>query len=582
MKQFEGLCWSSFYAGTFVQLLNHDEGAPVVHAEAGEYGQWFGPSTEGRDPEKRSCDFLIVWTMPEHISPSFAKVLQFELVSQDALKREVDDFSEMVLQMRSRAPLLFLPMWVVPTWHRGLGALDMALERGIGKSLLEMNARLCANLAGAKGIFPLNTARWIACAGTRAFQPKLWHMTKNPFGNDVYLEALRDIKAALAGSVGKSKKLVVVDLDETLWGGLVGEVGWQGLRLGGHDYVGEALQDFQRALKGLKNRGVLLAVASKNDEPAALEAIQRHPEMVLKLEDFVAWRINWKDKADNIIELAKELNLGLDAVVFIDDSEHERQRVKNALPDVYVPDWPAEKTQFASHLLNLRCFDSLQVSAEDAARTKMYQEETIRSQARSGHISTEEWLAASDLQVTVRRLEEVDLPRVAQLINKTNQMNLATRRISELDLKRWCENSGAAVWSIRAADRFGDSGLCGVLSAVVDADAEDAVRIVDYVLSCRVIGRKIEDVMLHVAVEWAKSLHKAKVLATHVPSERNGVCLDFWMNSGCAWHKESNTFVWPVEQPHLLPHYIQVCRGMPDGQSETSQQSAEGIRIHGA
>jgi FkbH-like protein len=256
--------------------------------------------------------------------------------------------------------------------------------------------------------------------------------------------------------------------------------------------------------------------------------------------------------------------------------------VKNALPDVYVPDWPTDKTQFASYLLGLRCFDSLQISAEDAARTKMYQEESSRSQARSGHCSAEAWLAASDLQVNVRRLEEVDLPRVAQLINKTNQMNLATRRLSELELKRWCENTGAAVWSIRVSDRFGDSGLCGFLSVAIDTDAQDAVRIVDFVLSCRVIGRKIEEVMLHLAVLWAVSLQKSKVLATYAPSERNGVCLDFWVNSGCAWHEENNTFVWPVEQPHFLPQYIHVRGDIPDGQNAICHQRAEGAGAHRA
>ncbi|HEV7928297.1 MAG TPA: hypothetical protein VGR14_23290, partial [Verrucomicrobiae bacterium] len=327
--------------------------------------------------------------------------------------------------------------------------------------------------------------------------------------------------------------------------------------------------------------GVLLAVASKNDESAALEAIQRHPEMILKLEDFVAWRINWKDKADNIIELVNELNLGMDAVVFIDDDEHERQRVKHALPEAYVPDWPTDKTQYASHLLSLRCFDSLQISAEDAARTKMYQAETTRSQARGHHVSAEEWLAASELKVTVQRLEEVDLPRVVQLINKTNQMNLTTRRVSEMELKRWCENTGAAVWSIRVSDRFGDSGLCGVLSAAVDTDTQDAVRIVDFVLSCRVIGRTIEDVMLHLAVQWARSLHKAKVSATYVPSERNAVCLNFWMNSGCEWQEKDSTFVWPVDQPHFPPRYIQLRGDTPDGHGETPLQRAEGVRALG-
>jgi FkbH-like protein len=559
MKEFQGLCLSSFNIATFVQLLNNDGDAPVVRAEAGEFGQWF--VLPGKDDQP--LDFLVVWTLPEHISPAFKRLLQLEPAGREELLRDVDDFCQAVLKMSGRAPLMFVPLWTVPPQNRGLGALDLKAENGVGRALLEMNARLCANLADTKGILPLNATRWMEGAGKRAFQPKSWYMTKNPFGADVYVEALRDVKAALAGSVGKAKKLVVVDLDDTMWGGIVGEVGWQGLRLGGHDYIGESYQDFQRALKALKNRGVLLAIASKNEERVALEAIQRHPEMVLKLEDFVGWRINWNDKAQNIVDLVKSLNLGLDSVVFLDDSEFERQRVRSAVPEIFVPDWPADKTQQAAQLRGLRCFETLQLSAEDAARTKMYQQESERARAKSEHGTMDEWLTALGITVTVTSLEEVDVPRVVQLINKTNQMNLTTRRLTEPELKQWLEKTGAALWTVRVSDRYGDSGLVGVVSAMLDPDEADAVRIVDFLLSCRVFGRKIEDVMLGLAIGWAGNQRKAKVLATYLPTEKNSVCLDFWKNSGCDRDAAGTTFIWPVAKERALPASLTVAGDFP-------------------
>ena len=171
-------------------------------------------------------------------------------------------------------------------------------------------------------------------------------------------EAAADIRAAFVGLRGAAKKLLVLDLDDTLWGGIVGDAGWENLRLGGHDPQGESFADFQRAIKNLKRRGVVLALVSKNEESVALEAIRNHPEMVLKEDDFVGWRINWTDKARNIAELATELNLGLQSVVFIDDNPVERARVREALPEVFVPEWPEDKLLYASAFGQLRCFDA--------------------------------------------------------------------------------------------------------------------------------------------------------------------------------------------------------------------------------
>src|SRR6185436_3816247 len=208
----------------------------------------------------------------------------------------------------------------------GLGILNLKPGIGPAYALMRMNARLAEAVDNAPAIHLLDAGRWVAQAGRSATSPKLWHLGKIAFGPDVFRQAAADIKAGLRGIGGQARKLVVLDLDDTLWGGIVGDLGWEGLNLGGHSPVGESFVAFQRALKRLINRGIVLALVSKNTEAIALEAIDRHPEMVLRRDDFVAWRINWEDKAQNIASLVSELNLGLESVVFIDDNPAERAR----------------------------------------------------------------------------------------------------------------------------------------------------------------------------------------------------------------------------------------------------------------
>jgi HAD superfamily phosphatase (TIGR01681 family) len=199
------------------------------------------------------------------------------------------------------------------------------------------------------------------------------------------------------GITGGARKLVILDLDDTLWGGVVGDIGWSNLRLGGHDPVGEAYRDFQLALKALTRRGILLAVASKNEERTALEAITSQPEMVLSLDDFAGWRINWNDKVQNIIALASDLNLGLEAAVFIDDNPAERARVREALPSLLVPEWPKSPLNYVAALGALDCFDAPFVSAEDRQRTAMYVSERKRKQLQDDVPSLETWLSILEL-----------------------------------------------------------------------------------------------------------------------------------------------------------------------------------------
>lgn len=336
-------------------------------------------------------------------------------------------------------------------------------------------------------------------------------------------------------------------------GGTVGEDGWQNLKLGGHDPQGEAFLDFQRQLKILARRGVLLGIVSKNEEPVALEAIRRHPEMVLRLEDFAGWRINWADKAENIAGLLAELKLTPAAAVFLDNDPAERDRVRRALPEVLVPDWPADTMRYSQELWRLRCFPFAAVSAEDRSRRELYaikhQGDALRTECQS----VDEWLASLQLVLAVEEAGPASLPRVVQLLNKTNQMNLSTRRLNADELNAWLAGGGRRLWAIRVRDRFGDHGLVGLFSLEVRGTT---AQLTDFVLSCRVLGRRVEECMVWLAAEQGRLLGATRLQAQYVATPRNKPCLDLWQGlAGFVCDAETTTFWRELTEPLAeVPH----------------------------
>jgi FkbH-like protein len=491
-----------------------------------------------------------VWTRPQSLD-AFSRLLQGEPVSEPELLADVVTFAEHVKQGAGAYRFTFVPTWTLPHFERGLGLLD-GRAGGWARAVTAMNLRLMDALAGTPNVFVLNAERWVAGAGRGASPARGWYLGKIAFHADVLEQAAADVHAALTGLTGGARKLVVLDLDDTLWGGVVGDVGWQALRLGGHDGVGEALVDFQRALKRLSKRGVVLAVVSKNEESVALEAIRSHPEMVLREKDFVGWRINWNDKAQNIADLAAELNLGLQSVVFIDDNPVERARVREALPELLVPEWPDDKLLYPSAFAALRCFDTGAISREDAERTGLYASERQREALKKTVGNIDEWLATLETKVRAEPLGPANLARTAQLLNKTNQLNLSTRRCSEAELSEWVKVPGRWLWALTVSDRFGDAGLTGILS--VEA-GDGIVHVVDFVLSCRVMGRRVEETMVHLAVEMARDAGAARVEARHLPTAKNKPCLDFWKRSGFEVLPEG-VFGWDASKPYALPKSV--------------------------
>jgi FkbH-like protein len=544
---FFGTLIADFTIDELAEELRSGDPAPALGAVVAPFGQVAQALLQ--PPSSDGADFAVVWTRPESVIPSFARTLAFDDVPEQILLDEVDAFSRLVESASPHYKQVFVPTWTVAPWVRGLGVID-ARPGGVARALLSMNLRLCDNLARKSNVFVLAAERWFEATGRTG--PKGWYLGKMAVPRPVLAEAAADIKAAVTGLRGGARKLLVLDLDDTLWGGIVGDVGWEELRLGGHDGVGEALADFQRLVKNVKQRGVVLAIVSKNDEQVALEAIRKHPEMVLREDDFVGWKINWIDKAKNIVDLTQELNLGLQSVVFVDDNPVERARVREALPEVFVPEWPEDKLLYPSAFQKLRCFDTPARTQEDADRTRLYVEERHREQLQKQVGSVAEWLRSLQMKVRVEPLGAGNVVRATQLLNKTNQLNLSTRRLTEAELLEWARGASRSFWTISVADRFGDAGLTGLLSIERDGDE---VRIVDYVLSCRVMGRKVEEMMAHVAVTAAAEQAAKRVVARYRPTPKNKPCLSFFLASGFSQHDE-HRFMWDASQPYPRPDEV--------------------------
>jgi HAD superfamily phosphatase (TIGR01681 family) len=372
-KSYKGLLVSDFTLDNFAQQLIHDSDPPLIEAVPAPFGQIQAVLVDPGHPiwNESPFDFAVVWTQPQAVIEYFGNLLQYQPVDLDKLLAQVDDYCMMLNNLPEQVRFIFVPTWLRLPPALGFGLLEMTPNVGINHALSEMNLRLSKNLSGESNIFVLDATRWLSATGSKAFNPKLWYMAKIPFANEVFAEAVKDVKAALNALTGNARKLIVVDLDETLWGGIVGDDGWENLRLGGHDHIGESYVDFQRTLKALTNRGILLGVVSKNEENIALEAIDKHPEMVLKRDDFAGWRINWNDKVQNIVELVDELNLGLQSVVFLDDNPMERAWVRESLPEVFVPEMPEDKMLYPNTVLELRCFDNPSVSSEENGRSSV-------------------------------------------------------------------------------------------------------------------------------------------------------------------------------------------------------------------
>ena len=371
------------------------------------------------------------------------------------------------------------------------------------------------------------------------YSQRNYFWTKQPYSDAGLTELAHGLARTVQIIQRGTHKVLILDLDNTLWGGVVAEEGPLGVTIGGGP-DGEAFEAFQRYVKALTDRGILLAICSKNDDPIAREPFERNPEMVLTLADFAAFQASWQPKSESIRQIAAELRLGADSFVFFDDNPAEREEVRLALPDVLVVDVPPDPADYTLALAETGAFDSLRRTDEDLLRTQQYRVESERREAEQGFTDMGAYLQHLQMKATVVPIDETRLPRVSQLVGKTNQFNLTTRRHSSEQLQAMIAIPGTIAFAVSLSDRFGDYGLIAVLIGV--RESPDVLRIDTWLMSCRVIGRTVEAFVLNTLVDRARGQGYQGLLGEYIQTKKNNLVADLYDRLGfedqdtCRWY----------------------------------------------
>ena len=407
------------------------------------------------------------------------------------------------------------------------GSLDARLAGARRRLIAEMNGRIL-EIAEGRGALVLDVAGLAETVGSQHWFDPVRHLAyKLPFASEL-AGLYADWLGRLIGAArGKARKALVLDLDNTLWAGVVGDDGVDNLVLGEGSPRGEAFLAIQRLALELKSRGVILAVSSKNDDAVARAAFANHPEMALRLSDLAVFQANWSDKASNLEAIAKALNIGVDALVLLDDNPAERAATRAALPMVAIPELPDDPAWFPRLLTAAGYFEAVGFSADDASRAASYASDARRAEVRESVRDLGDYLAALDMRLSARPFDAAGRARIAQLINKTNQFNLTTQRYTEAAVAAFEIDRAVITLQVRLADRFGDLGMIGVVIArLVESGGERIADVDTWLMSCRVLGRKVEGAMLAKLASEARAAGAAAITAHYRPTAKNAMVAD--------------------------------------------------------
>ena len=396
--------------------------------------------------------------------------------------------------------------------------------------LSRLNFLLGQSAAEHKGVYLVDINAIQSRLGTSHFKDdKLYYVAKMPFS----LEALPHLAeqtvnmiTALRGSI---KKCVIVDLDNTLWGGVIGDDGLDGIEIGELG-TGHAFSEFQLYLKELKKRGIILAVCSKNNEDTAKLPFEKHPEMVLRLDDFALFVANWQDKASNIRFIQQTLNIGMDSIVFLDDNPFERGVVRSLIPDITVPELPDDPALYLSYIRSLDLFETASFSSADADRTEQYRQEADRSALVAKFTSYDEYLRALEMSAQAAPFDKFHYPRIAQLTQRSNQFNLRTVRYTESEIESVANDDNHITRYYCLHDKYGDYGLISVV--IMDKREDSSLFISEWLMSCRVLKRGMEEFIVNDIIRTASQCGCTKVIGEYIPSPKNAMVADLYERMG--------------------------------------------------
>ncbi|WP_174296657.1 HAD-IIIC family phosphatase [Sphingomonas bacterium] len=438
---------------------------------------------------------------------------------------------------------------LVPPVESLFGNLDGMVPGSVQSLVAQINAGLLATSATRKEII-LDVASLASTLGIAEWHsPAQWNMAKLPFADrfiPIYAEHVARILAAMRG---KSRRCLILDLDNTVWGGIVGDDGLEGIKTAEGDTEGEAHLAVQRLAIALRSRGVVLAVSSKNEDVTARLPFREHPEMLLRENHITVFQANWNDKATNITAIAKELSLGLDAMVFLDDNPAERALVRQTLPDVAVPELPDDPAMYARVLGTAGYFEALAFSDDDMKRAQFYEGNARRVALQAQVADLDAYLASLDMQIVFEPFDKVGRARIAQLINKSNQFNLTTRRYSEAEVAATEVDPRAFTLQVRLADAVGDNGM---ICVIVCREASPCVWDVDtWLMSCRVLGRRVEQMVLREIIHHAREHGIDRLIGRFLPTGRNMMVRDHYAKLGFTMVDEAadGATTWSLDLP---------------------------------
>jgi len=477
-------------------------------------------------------DCILIYFKLENFSWSLAR--DFLSLSPEQLESELErvlDYVEQTLQaIRKQSSAIVLWHGLEIPIYKSLGILEEQLPDSQTSTLKRLEVQMKDIFSRLTNMFYVDLTDCITQIGINSFYDnRFWYFSAAPYSLEALNVIAKNDFKYINALKGKNKKCLVLDCDNTLWGGIIGEDGIDGIKLSKHG-PGGGFYDFQQELVSLHHRGVVLTLCSKNNEEDVWEVFDMHPEMLLKREHIAAYEINWEDKAGNIKNISKSLKLGLDSFVFIDDSPFETNMVREFLPQVEVILVDSKQSfDYRQVIGSTGYFDSLQYSDTDRQRTKMYQAESGRRKLQKRFDCIDEFLEKLEMEVTVKFAEEKSIQRIAQLTQRTNQFNLTTKRYSEADIKKFVDNDACDVLCLSLKDKHGDAGIVG---AVILHFSGDTAEIDTFLLSCRVIGRGIEKAFLSCVVEAARLRKVEIVQGEYLPTSKNQQVSDFYSRCG--------------------------------------------------
>jgi len=535
----------------------------AIRCRFAPFGQLFSvcrnPKTHFPDAVPQSL--LLLWRIEDLYEPLLHTFAMGEASAEEAILREVTALCGEIVGLRSRFDGTLIA--ALPPFPHGAG-LDRTAVGDISRWLRlyhKIIDLMGTQLAQRRDIRLIDLEAIVRhCGAERSYDDRKWYLYRQPFSEAVFRSIARQVERIVASETRAPKKCVVVDCDNTLWGGIIGEDGLSGIKLG-DTFPGRAYVDFQKELLALQQRGTFLAVCSKNNMADVLEVFDKHDGMLLRREHFSAFEVNWERKSRNIERIAKQLNIGVDSLVFIDDSPTEIAEVRHNLPSVTSVLVPKELASLPRLIRESALFDAVAQTAEDRLRVASVQQERQREKLKEG-VSEDEYLASLDLVVDVFEAQDVHVDRVTQLINKTNQFNLTTRRRTAADVRALRDDPTQALFCLKVVDRFGEYGLTGI--AVLKIGAE-AAEIDTLLLSCRVLGRGVERALVSVLADHARERGCMRLVGDYVPTSKNALCRDFYAEQGFERVGANGSGSWQLRLDRTLapPAHLKLIRPEP-------------------